>query len=155
MKQILLMLIAVVMMGCGKKEPAQPSASDLTTAPQPFEETKAKAEAGDAEAQHNLGAMYFFGQGVGRDEKEAFKWWSKAAYQGHAKAQYRLGMVYDISNVLFELSLAWYTIAADNGNAAAKECKGIISNRMRTDQITKAEVLAKEMVKKNPKLINK
>jgi len=37
-------------MGCGKKEPVQPSASDLATPP-PFAETKAKAEAGDADAQ--------------------------------------------------------------------------------------------------------
>ena len=47
MKQILLM-IAVV--GCGKKEPAQLSASNSATPP-PFAETKAKAEAGDADAQ--------------------------------------------------------------------------------------------------------
>ena len=50
MKRILLMIAVVAVMGCGKKEPAQLSASNSAT-PSPFGETKAEAEAGDAEAQ--------------------------------------------------------------------------------------------------------
>ena len=83
MKQILLMIEFVALVGCEKKEPVQPSASTSTT-PSEFEEIKAKAEAGDADAQFNLGVMYRKGQGMEQDYKEAFKWWKKAADQGHA-----------------------------------------------------------------------
>ena len=83
MKQILLMIAVVALVGCGKK-PAEESVfdqgrPDITKPSKPpakteaqieaenkaFAETKAKAEAGDAEAQFNLGFMYRKGQGVG------------------------------------------------------------------------------------------
>ena len=48
------------------------------------------ADQGDADAQFNLGVMYYNGEGVPEDDKEAVKWWRKAAEQGHAEAQYFL-----------------------------------------------------------------
>ena len=59
-----------------------------------FEATKAKAEKGDAEAQNSLGVMYFSGEGVPEDVKEAVKWYSNAAEQGYALAQFYLGNMY-------------------------------------------------------------
>ncbi|MCD7798298.1 MAG: SEL1-like repeat protein, partial [Akkermansiaceae bacterium] len=38
-----------------------------------------KAEQGDAEAQYELGVCYFKGEGVEKDEKEAVRWYRKAA----------------------------------------------------------------------------
>ena len=52
---------------------------------------RALAEAGDAEAQNNLGLMYFNGRGVAQDEAEAVAWYRRAAEQGFANAQYNLG----------------------------------------------------------------
>ena len=49
---------------------------------------------------------------------------------------------------------AWFNIAAINGNAAAKEAKEKIPKTMTPEQINKAQELSKELVKKNPKLIN-
>jgi len=49
-----------------------------------FEDTKAKAEKGDAQAQCNLGLCYEEGAGVAKDAAEAVKWYRKAADQGHA-----------------------------------------------------------------------
>ena len=57
-------------------------------------EIRAKAAAGDAVAQFNLGIRYCEGQGVANDQKEAIKWFRKAAEQNHAGAQYRLGRCY-------------------------------------------------------------
>lgn len=54
------------------------------------------AEAGDAEAQENLGAMYGSGQGVPQDHAEAVKWFRKAADQGNGKAQGFLGRYYSM-----------------------------------------------------------
>ena len=93
MKQILLMIAVVALVGCGKKEPVQPSATNSTT-PSPFAETKAKAEAGDAEAQYNLGVMYHQGLGVEHDFREAVKWYQKAADQGYENGQSNLGVMY-------------------------------------------------------------
>src|SRR6266581_1354767 len=60
----------------------------------PIEEVKAKAEAGDAESQVELGRRYDKGEGVVKDEVEAVKWYRKAAEQKLAEAQYNLGILY-------------------------------------------------------------
>lgn len=52
------------------------------------------AQAGNAEAQSNLGALYANGLGVQQDYKEAVKWFRKAADQGQPVAMYSLGMMY-------------------------------------------------------------
>lgn len=44
------------------------------------------AEQGSAEAQYNLGIIYFTGQGVPRDTAEAAKWFRRAAERGDATA---------------------------------------------------------------------
>ena len=61
---------------------------------QQIEEIKRKANAGDAEAQYNLGVAYQNGQGVPKNHIEAAKWFRKAAEQKHAKAQNLLGAMY-------------------------------------------------------------
>jgi TPR repeat protein len=52
------------------------------------------AEQGDADAQINLGVMYFTGRGVPQDYAAPTSWYRKAAEQGDAGAQYRLGVMY-------------------------------------------------------------
>ena len=63
-----------------------------------FESTKAFAEQGDADAQYNLADMYYVGQykypKVEKDDKQAIKWFRKAAEQNHPHALYRLGVLY-------------------------------------------------------------
>lgn len=57
-------------------------------------ELLAKVNAGDAEAQHELGDMYYFGQRVRRDYAQAAIWYRKAAEQGDHDSQYRIGVLY-------------------------------------------------------------
>ena len=45
------------------------------------------------DAQNNLGAMYFTGEGVDRDEKKAVEWFKKAAAQGNEEAQANLDAI--------------------------------------------------------------
>lgn len=61
------------------------------------------AEEGDAEAQCQLGYFYSYDShsyccenyyGVKQDWQKAIEWYSKAAGQGHAEAQYKLGICY-------------------------------------------------------------
>ena len=46
----------------------------------------ALAQQGNAVAQFNVGAFYFNGQGVRKDEKQAYDWFAKSAAQGNARA---------------------------------------------------------------------
>lgn len=67
-------------------------AKDITLAMSWYEKA---AEGGDAEAQSVYGLMLQTGwNGVGRDAKRAFRLFAKAAAQGHARSQYRLGECY-------------------------------------------------------------
>ena len=50
-----------------------------------------KAKAGDPVAQFRVANAYDSGRGVPRDGKEAMRWYTAAAEQGHAPAEFRLG----------------------------------------------------------------
>ncbi|MBF0185127.1 MAG: SEL1-like repeat protein [Magnetococcales bacterium] len=56
------------------------------------------AEQGDADAQFKLGFMYAKGVTVAMDGREALKWLSKAAEQGHRGAEFELKQVQDSAN---------------------------------------------------------
>jgi hypothetical protein len=47
-----------------------------------IEELRTRAEAGDVDAQYNLGVMYANDRGVPQDDAEAVAWYRKAAEQG-------------------------------------------------------------------------
>ena len=57
-------------------------------------EWKPLAEQGLADAQFGLGLMYYKGEGVPKDDKEAVMWYRLAAEQGDAPAQVNLGVMY-------------------------------------------------------------
>ena len=59
-----------------------------------YREWKAAADAGQAEAQFDLGVLYAQGRGVSRDLTEAANWYRKSADQGNAEAEYALGQMY-------------------------------------------------------------
>ncbi len=52
------------------------------------------AEAGDAEAQFNMGILHDTGQGVPQDYQEAARWYGRAGEQDHAIALYNLGLLH-------------------------------------------------------------
>lgn len=56
------------------------------------EEFLIAAEKGNADAQYELGCIYAEGYEVAQDDIEAYKWFSKAADQGHQGARDRLGI---------------------------------------------------------------
>ena len=59
-----------------------------------FQLYQPKANQGDADAQFNLALLYKHGLEVPQDLKQAVYWYTKAAEQGHANAQYKLGRLY-------------------------------------------------------------
>jgi TPR repeat protein len=93
-----------------------------------FNETKVRAERGDANAQYNLGVCYAQGDGVAKDEAEAVKWWRKAAEHNDAEAQYYLGICYVHGNGVAKdeaEAVKWYRKAADQNNAEAQHDLGL------------------------------
>ena len=150
---------------------SNPSELDPTKPlPKGFKSLKALAVKGDARAQNELGIRYEYGKEVLEDDKEAVKWYRKAAAQGHAPAQVTLGLKYAIGEGVpqdFVTAYAWWDIAAANGNTdtvavtdlLAKETaatgKTHIAKEMTPDQIAKSKALVKEMIKKNPELLKK
>lgn len=58
-----------------------------------------------------------------KNEDEAFKWYLKAAEQGDAEAQFRVGCAYDLGEGVAEnktKALNWYTKAAEQGQPDAR-----------------------------------
>jgi hypothetical protein len=116
-----------------------------------FKGIKRLAEQGDADAQYNLGVMYYNGHGVAQDYKEVVKWYSKGAKQGKAKAQYDLGVMYYYGQGVtqdFVHAQAWVNLAASQGNDLARENRDIISKKMTPQQIAEAQSLAREWAAK-------
>ena len=83
----------------------------------------------DAAAQFRLGAMYYYGEGVAQDKREAAKWFRKAAEQGLAEAQFGLGMVcYHGDGVAQDVREAakWFRKAGEQGYVDAQVSLGVM-----------------------------
>lgn len=143
-------LAAAWLAGCGKNPESEfqkgldaYSAHDYAKATEHY---RIAADMGYADAQYQLGWCYAKAEGVPRNWDEAFRWWGKAAGQGHpdardrmnalrriealrktaehgiADAQHELGRAYQFAqNVDADLSEAakWYTLAADQDHTGA------------------------------------
>lgn len=100
----------------------------LTAWGQTMDELLQKANAGDAQAQYELGYAYYFGaNGCDKDYAKAFKWYTAAARQGHAKAQFGLGGCYSLGRGVDkdnEQQVYWYKKAAEQGLAEAQTALG-------------------------------
>ena len=81
----------LLMAGCGESRlEKRARLEEENTAAEPLT-LEQRAVAGDAVAQYNLGNLYGYGIGTPKDDKEAVKWYRKAAEQGIANAQSYLG----------------------------------------------------------------
>jgi uncharacterized protein len=84
----------------------------------------AKAQAGDVDAQYNIGTMYYHGEGVERDLDQALKWFHLAAEQNDAAAQFNLGFMYGKGEGTpknHRASMEWFQKAASQGHSGAHE----------------------------------
>jgi TPR repeat protein len=82
-----------------------------------------QAEAGNVDAQFNIGSIYENGAGVKQDYAEAGRWYRKAAERGDVRAQYNLGIFHQngwgVPQNPAEAA-KWYRKAALQGSAAAQ-----------------------------------
>ena len=87
------------------------------------------AKAGNADAQHLLGLMYYMGRGVPQDYPQAFQWHRKAALQGKADAQYVVGAMYYTGNAVIQdhkQAVSWFRKAAQQGHCEALQTMGLM-----------------------------
>ncbi len=87
-----------------------------------LEKLKAQAEAGDVDAQYDLGIRYYSGDGLEQDYGKAIKWFLMAAEQDDAQAQFNLGIMYGRGEGIgkdVNTSMQWLKKAADQGHAEA------------------------------------
>jgi len=116
--------VFLVLVAAALRLPAQQSDDGLKF----FEDTKAKAELGDARAQNDLGFCYHEGRGVAQNYTEAIKWYHIAANQGNAESQFNLGTCYEHSQGVaqdYVEAAKWYRNAADQNLAGAQYNLGI------------------------------
>ena len=94
-----------------------------------FEKIKMRAEDGNAPAQFKLGIMYFKGQEVTQNYREALKWFQRAAEQKLPEAQYNTGLMYYEGKGVsqnFTEALKWFGKAANQNNAKAQYNLGVM-----------------------------
>ena len=98
--------------------------------------------------------MYNNGRGVLQDYKEAVKWYTLAAEQGNATAQFNLGNMYEKGRGVIQdnaYAHMWSNIAASNGYENARRGRDTIAIQMTPSQIAEAQKLARECVAKEYK----
>lgn len=90
---------------------------------------QSSAAQGDANAQFNLGRMYFQQeQGALIYADKAMEWLRLAAEQGHVEAKYTLGWIYDQGLSVKKdknEAMKWYRAAAEQGHIAAEHQLGL------------------------------
>ena len=87
----------------------------------------ASARQGNARAQFLTGVCYYTGEGVGKDLKEAFQWFSRAAQQGDPESQFYLGVMHECGEGVEQdakKAFEWYLLAAGQEYAPAQHNVG-------------------------------
>ena len=109
-----------------------------------------------------LNAKADFDEGVAAYERGdyaiALREWQLLAEQGHAKAQFSLGRMYSLGKSVpqnYVYAYMWVNIAASVGNRYVVELRNLLRNlikeRMTSSQITEAQKLARECVRRQYK----
>ncbi len=82
------------------------------------------ADAGDAEAQYNVGWMYLNGYGLAINDSLALEWWQRAADQGHIDATFSMAMLYSLGEGQvkknMDRAIDLYLVAAEDGHEDAR-----------------------------------
>lgn len=99
------------------------------------------AEAGDMQAQFEMGELYYHGERTDQDLPTALEWYEQASIQGHPEAQYRLGLMH-MTGEGVELSrpqaYIMLKMAAVNGQDAAMDASDRLTEEMNEEEIAAA-----------------
>ena len=95
-----------------------------------------------------------FGLGVVPDYKIALKWFNRSAKRGNTFSQYHLSRLYYLGNGVPEDKVyahMWANLASSTGFKMAQQLRQILTEKMTSYQIERAQELARECFKKNYK----
>ena len=106
--------------------------------------------------KRRCGSTSFLGTQYRIDENfsEAVKWFRRAASAGNSSAQYDLGMAHFMGEGAIQDKVSahmWFNVAASNGHKLAKTMREYLFSQMTPADISKAQELARECVRKNYK----
>lgn len=76
-------------------------------------------ETGFDEERVLVGTCFLWGEGVERSYKDAFKWLTLAAENGHGGAMNEIGWLYELRHHMNDLMERWWTAAAETGHVGA------------------------------------
>jgi TPR repeat protein len=130
--------------------PVDPVSADHFPQPKSLQALQRLAEAGDTDAQWQMGVRYHDGQGVPQDDAQAVRWFQLAAEQGNVAAQGALGAYYwrgrgvppDLLKAYF-----WSAIAMAQGDELSKSRIEGLSSQMTRAQISVAWQQAEDWIR--------
>lgn len=114
------------------------------------------AEAGNPEAQYQLGMMLVLGQGIPTDYEEGRFWLQQASRAGFSLAQVNLAGLYERGlggkpNPVE--AAAWYEIAVANGEAAAGTVLARLRDGMSPPELAQADAMVVELRATHPDIL--
>jgi hypothetical protein len=146
---VLMVVSLPFLSGCS---PIWQKAESTPNAVTSVEQMRITAAQGKAEAQFNLGVMYYEGRDVRQDYSQAAAWYRKAAEQGYAKAQFILGGMYKKGQGApqdYTQAYMWLNLAAAREIANARETRDNLVKKLTPSQIEDGQRLAREWIAKH------
>jgi hypothetical protein len=120
--------------------PAAPALPTVETAT--FEQLRQMADNNDPAAENAMGLRYATGEGVKLDEREAVRWFTRAAEHGSVAAQSKLGAIYFSGRGVpqdFNQAYFWMYLARAGGDPASKMLAPSVMARLTRAQVISAE----------------
>lgn len=139
-----LLVVAVVVVSltaCSRKPSESPDGKMI-------QQLEQRAGQGDAEAQNQLGGMYYTGQGVKQDLTQAAFWAEKAALQGRADAQVNLAIMYFKGEGVtqdYKHAYAWWHLATANTDISVGGDISRVAEKLSPQQLSEAKKLVVEI----------
>jgi S1-C subfamily serine protease len=86
--------------------------------------------------------MYAAGNGVSKDDQQAFYWYKKSAEQGNTRAQYKLGVAYALGQGIardFQQAYFWFLLGSAKDDTFSIEGRDGIESYLSPDQRSQAQ----------------
>ncbi len=156
---ILALILGMLVLPVFPQDEPPPTTGDTSEVSDDIADLMKDAELGDSDAQYNLALMYFLGEAIPLDYKEAFRWFRASAVQGNSSAQGSLGAMYRAGLGLpqdYILAHMWYNLAVANSELDQERklwAKNLdaTAKKMTADQIAEAQRLAREWEYRAPR----
>jgi hypothetical protein len=94
-----------------------------------IQELRKAAGAGDAVAMNNIGTLYYSGQGLPQDYRQAMTWYRKSADRRNTSSMCCIGALYASGKGVaqdYQQAMTWWLKAADAGDTYATCCIGAL-----------------------------